>query len=84
VRSQHPQPCRRPEPAPLLESAIRTSARLGEERSLVDLVLLACDFSDDRQEIDRLVDGLVLEAASRLLPASQDPMLRHGPGGTPS
>jgi hypothetical protein len=58
-----------------LECALRTSARLGDERSLVDLVLLACEFSDDPLEIEGLVDGLVAESSSRLVPASDDPML---------
>ena len=64
-----------PEPTSRLECALRTSARLGDERSLVDLVLLACEFSDDPLEIEGLVDGLAAEASSRLLGASRDPML---------
>jgi hypothetical protein len=68
-----------PEPTGRLERALRTSARLGEERSLVDLVLLACEFGDDPLEIEGLVDGLVTEASSRLLRASEDPMLRGRP-----
>jgi len=60
-----------PEPIGRLESALRSSARLGEERSLVDLVLLACDFSDDPTEIGELVDALVTEASSRLVGAER-------------
>ena len=67
---------------PLLERALRTSARLGEQRSLVDLVLLACEFSDDALEIENLVDGLVSEASERLLRASQDPMLQRRSAAT--
>lgn len=64
--------------------AVRESARLGEERSLVDLVLLACDFSDDPVEIGNMVDGLVTEASSRLLSSEDDPMLgRWSPAAKP-
>jgi hypothetical protein len=58
---------------------VRESARFGEERSLVDLVLLACDFSDDPVEIGDMVDGLVTEASSRLLTGERDPMLGRRP-----
>ena len=66
-----------PEPTSRLESVLRTSARLGEERSIVDLVLLACDFSDDPVEIGSLVDGLVTEASNRLRSPERDPMPRR-------
>ena len=66
------------EPTSRLERALRTSARLGEERSIVDLVLLACDFSDDPLEIGELVDGLVAEASTRLRSPERDPMLNRG------
>ena len=79
IRPTPARDARAPQPIPRLERALRTSARLGEERSIVDLVLLACDFSDDPLEIGELVDGLVEETSTRLLSLERDPMLRCRP-----
>jgi hypothetical protein len=77
IEARHERPLEATGP---LECALRTSARLGDERSFVDLVLLACEFSDDALEIEGLVDGLVAVSSSRLVPASDDPMLGCRPG----
>jgi hypothetical protein len=43
--------------------------------SLVDVVLLACDFSEDPAGIDDLVEGVIQSGAARILPRDRDPML---------
>ena len=42
--------------------------------SLVDVILLACDFSDDQTEIADLVDDLVRSSHARLLSLREDRM----------
>ncbi len=67
----------RPEPHPLesIERALRAFDPSGPEMSLVDVVLLACDFSEDATGIDDLVEGVILSGAARILPRVRDPML---------
>ena len=61
-----------------LENALRSLRTLdpcAKEMSLVDLVLLACDFSEDATGIDDLVEGAIQSGAARILPGERDPML---------
>lgn len=58
-----------------LESALRAADPDGCEMSLVDLVLLACDVSEDETEVNDMVDGLIQRGAARILPLERDPML---------
>ena len=57
-----------------LEAALRACDPDGCEMSLVDLVLLACDVSEDESEVNDIVDGLIARGAARILPAACDPM----------
>jgi hypothetical protein len=70
----------RPDPNPAhdlapIEVALRACGPAGCDMSLVDVVLLACDLSEDEGEINDIVDGLIDRGAARLLPAGADPML---------
>jgi len=56
-----------------LERALRAADPRGLELSLVDLVLLACDVSEDESEVGDLVDGLIRSGAARVLPATCEP-----------
>ena len=51
------------------------------ETSLIDLVLLACDASEDAIEVDDLVASAIEGGAARVLPADCDPMMRHDDAG---
>jgi hypothetical protein len=68
-----PEPRRSAEP---LEQLLRASHPGGGEISLIDLVLLACDLSDDAGELNDLVDCVIESEAARILPADCDPMMR--------
>ena len=46
--------------------------------SLVDVILLACDFSDDQTEIADLIDDLVGSGRAQLLPFHEDRMFASG------
>ena len=69
-------PCQ-PELHPLerFERALRALDPCGPELSLVDVVLLACDLSEDATGIDDLVEGVIESGAARILPRRRDPML---------
>jgi hypothetical protein len=43
--------------------------------SLIDLVLFACDLSEDATEVNDIVDGLIENGAARILPIERDPLL---------
>ena len=62
-----------------LERLLRTADPTGNggacETSLIDLVLAACDVSEDAVEVDDLVDCAIQSGAAHVLPASRDPML---------
>jgi len=60
-----------------LEAALRACGPAGCEMSLIDVVLLACDVSEDETEVNDIVDGLIQRGAARLLPATCDPMLSN-------
>ncbi len=45
------------------------------ETSIIDLVLLACELSEDEGEIADVVDGAIRSGAVRILPSHRDPML---------
>ena len=62
-------------PRESLERALRALDPCGPELSLVDVVLLACDVSEDATEIDDLVAGVIRSATARILPQKRDPML---------
>ena len=62
-------------PRESLERALRALAPCGPALSLVDVVLLACDVSEDATEIDDLVAGVIRSATARILPQQRDPML---------
>ena len=74
---QSHDPTHEPRPAELyrLEGVLRSLDPLGAEMSIVELVLFACDATDDQTEVRDLVDGLVSNGAARLLPRDADPML---------
>ncbi len=66
----------RPEnPVAPLETALRACDPAGCEMSLVEVVLLACDLSEDETEVNDIVDGLIERGAARILPIDCDPML---------
>ena len=69
-------PCQ-PDPHPFesIEPALRALDPCGQEISLVDVVLLACDASEDATEIDDLVARVIRSGAARILPRLRDPML---------
>jgi len=58
-----------------LQRGLRAVDPRGPEISLVETVLLACDFSEDATEIDDLVSGAIRSQAARILPRQRDPML---------
>jgi hypothetical protein len=63
-------------PAPdRLERPLFANDPRGSEISLVDLVLFACDASEDETEVADLVDGAISTGAARILPVDCDPML---------
>ena len=68
------EPRRSAEP---LERLLRASHPCGGEISLIDLVLLACDLSEDAGELNDLVDCVIESGAARILPADCDPMMRR-------
>ena len=70
--SYDPEPRRSTEP---LERLLRASHPCGGEISLIDLVLLACDLSEDAGEVNDLVDCVIESGAARILPADCDPMM---------
>ena len=43
--------------------------------SIVELVLFACETTEDALEIDDLVEGAIRAGAARVLPREQDPFL---------
>jgi hypothetical protein len=49
----------------------------GSEMSLVDVVLFACDESEDETEVADLVDCAIASGAARILPTDCDPMLER-------
>ena len=57
------------------ERLARALDHCGPEMSLVDVVLLACDLSEDATEIDDLVASVIRSAATRIVPEQRDPML---------
>ena len=62
-------------PRERLERALRDFDTGCPEISLVDVVLLACEVSEDATEIDDLVADVIRDATSRILPQQRDPML---------
>ena len=60
-----------------LSGALRNVDPLGIELSIIEVVLLACDASEDQGEIRDLVDGLIQSGSARVLPAARDPLLSH-------
>ena len=62
-------------PRESLERTLRSLDPCGPELSLVDVVLLAWDVSEDATEIDDLVAGVIRSATARILPQPRDPML---------
>lgn len=58
-----------------LECALRAASPSGCEMSLIDLVLFACDLSEDATEVNDIVDGLIENGAARILPIERDPLL---------
>ena len=62
-------------PIDTLESALRSSDPAGREMSLIDLVLFACDVSEDATEVGDVVDGLIARGTARVLPIERDAML---------
>jgi len=69
----HIQP--KPQPRERLERALRDFDTRCPEISLIDVVLLACDVSEDATEIDDLVADVIRGATPRILPQQRDPML---------
>ncbi len=63
------------QPLDCLDGALRALDSCGPEISLVDVVLLACDASEDAAEINDLVAGVIQSGATRILPRQRDPML---------
>lgn len=57
------------------EHAVRALDPCAAEMSIVDVVLLACDLSEDATEIDDLVASAIQSGAARILPGERDPML---------
>ena len=70
---------RRSEAHHRLERELRAGHPCGHEISLVDLVLLACEVSEDEGEVGDVVDGLIDSGAARILPVRCDPMLERIP-----
>ncbi len=72
----HPVPCQ-PELQSLesLDRALRSQDPCGLEISLIDVVVLACDASEDAAEVNDLVAGVIQSGAARILPRQRDPML---------
>ncbi len=66
-----------PETLTRLSGALRSIDPQGVELSIIEVVLLACDASEDQSEICDLVDGLIHSGAARILPAADDPLLSH-------
>lgn len=68
-----------PEPRPeeRLERALRVAAGDSAEMSLVELVLFACETSEDEAEIDDLVGAMIRSRRARLLPWDADPFLHR-------
>ena len=60
-----------------LEATLRTREPGGSEISLIDLVLFACDLSEDPGDVSDLVAGAIETGAARILPGSCDPMMDH-------
>ena len=58
-----------------LDRAIRSCGPAGRDLSIVELVLLACDVTEDEGEVNDVVDGLIRCGVARVLPAADDPML---------
>lgn len=58
-----------------LERALQAVDSRGLETSLVEVVLLACDQSEDATTVDDLVEGVIRSGAARILPRDRDPML---------
>lgn len=70
-------PTRPASPTHPLETALRICGPEGRDMSLVEVVLLACDLSEDGSEVNDIVDGLIRRRAARVLPTDCDPMLRQ-------
>lgn len=64
---------------PAIEAALRALGPAGCEMSLVDVVLLACEVTEDETEVNDVVDTVIRRGAARLLPVGEDAMLRHVP-----
>jgi len=60
-----------------MERALRASDPCGAELSIVELVLFACEVSEDAGEVDDLVDAMIGAGAVRLLPRERDPFLTN-------
>ena len=58
-----------------LETALQAVGPAGAEMSLIDVVLLACDVTEDETEVNDVVDALIQRGAARVLPAAEDEML---------
>ena len=58
-----------------LDSSLWAADAGGLRLSIVVLVLLACDVSEDPSEVGDLVGGAIGSGAARVLPVACDPML---------
>ena len=67
-----------------LEGLLRESEPGGSDMSLIDLVLFACDLSEDAGEINDLVESAIESGAARILPRACDPMMNQLETATPA